>query len=154
MEGKRLPVDPLIESRFAEFEYDVFLTSMEGETYQLLERQRNASSARVLALSDLERYKSLRLRHRTFRYVMEAAKVINSAFQKTSLWSASTTSRRLSESRRNLRPCSQPITEKGRLAGSSLLKEKGPLRSLPTKLVHSPVYDRRDSGIGSGNDMR
>jgi hypothetical protein len=64
MEGKRLPVDSLIESRFAE-SWDVFLTSMKGETYQLLERQRNASSARVLALSNLERYKSLRLRHRT-----------------------------------------------------------------------------------------
>ena len=49
----------------------------------------------------LKGIKSLRLRRRTFRYVMVAAKVINSAFRKPSLWSASTTSRRLSESRRN-----------------------------------------------------
>jgi hypothetical protein len=40
------------------------------------------------------------------------------------------------------------------MAGTSLLKGKGPLQSLPTKLVHSSVYDRRDSAIGSGNDMR
>ena len=33
------------------------------------------------------------------------------------------------------------------MAGTLLLKENRPLQSLPTKLVHSSVYDRRDSGI-------